>query len=183
MVICGRRYARSKLPEPERESELPASAKPLHCTPKSARGPYCDRLVRQQIGRDNRDRSQRDLVCRSMRSTILRSTSLLCSIHPTSSQICTTHTATRFKTARYAVRVTGPSATPDIEGVLKMTEGWVSATRRWCYLRLTIYAARSAASDRDSAMSGIFGCGSSRNKAILAASKSGVFAIVANGGA
>ena len=53
-----------------------------------------------------------------MRSTILRSTSLLCSIHPTSSQICTTHAATRFKTARYAVRVTGPSATADIEGVL-----------------------------------------------------------------
>jgi L-lactate utilization protein LutC len=51
-----------------------------------------------------------------MRSTILRSTSLLCSIHPTSSQICTTHTATRFKTAR--VLVTGPSATADIEGVL-----------------------------------------------------------------
>src|SRR6516165_2499545 len=97
MVICGRRYARSKPVGPERESELPASAKPFHCTPKSARGPYCDRLVRQQIGRDNRDRSQRDLVCRSMRSTIFRSTSLLCSIHPTSSQICTTHTATRLQ--------------------------------------------------------------------------------------
>lgn len=118
MVIYGRRYARSKPAAPERESELPASAKPLHCTPKSARGPYCDRLVRQQIGRDNRDRSQRDLVCRSKRSTILRSTSLLCSIHPTSSQIYTTHTATRFKTARYAVLVTGPFATADIEGVL-----------------------------------------------------------------
>ena len=51
------------------------------------------------------------------------------------------------------------------------------------YLSAAIYAARSAASDRDSPMSGIFGCGLSKNKAILAASKSGVFAIVANGGA
>src|SRR5215467_13428804 len=38
------------------------------------------------------------------------------------------------------------------------------------YLSVSIYAARSAASDRDSPMSGIFGCGSSRNKAIFAAS-------------
>jgi hypothetical protein len=32
-------------------------------------------------------------------------------------------------------------------------------------------------------MSGIFGCGSSKKKAILAASKLGVFAIAENGGA
>ena len=56
-------------------------------------------------------------------------------------------------------------------------------TARPDYLSVAIYAARSAASLRDSPISGIFGCGSSRNSAILAASKPGVFAILANGGA
>ena len=56
-------------------------------------------------------------------------------------------------------------------------------TARPDYLSVAIYAARSSASFRDSPMSGIFGCGSSRNSAILAASKPGVFAILANGGA
>jgi len=51
------------------------------------------------------------------------------------------------------------------------------------YLSVAMYAARSAASMRDSSMSGIFGCGASRNRATLAASKPGIFAIVANGGA
>ena len=51
------------------------------------------------------------------------------------------------------------------------------------YLSVAMYAARSAASFRDSPISGIFGCGSSRNSAILAASKPGVCAILANGGA
>ena len=51
------------------------------------------------------------------------------------------------------------------------------------YLRLAIYAARSAASVRDKLMSGIFGCGSSRKNASLAGSKSGFAAIVAKGGA
>src|SRR5262245_50499404 len=51
------------------------------------------------------------------------------------------------------------------------------------YLSVAIYAAMSAASDRDRAIFGIFGCGSSKNKAILPASKSGILAIVANGGA
>jgi len=51
------------------------------------------------------------------------------------------------------------------------------------YLSVAMYAARSPASVRDSSMSGIFGCGASRNSATLAASKDGIFAIVANGGA
>jgi len=51
------------------------------------------------------------------------------------------------------------------------------------YLRLAIYAARSAASVRDKLMSGIFGCGLSRKNASFVASKSGFFAIVAKGGA
>jgi hypothetical protein len=46
-----------------------------------------------------------------------------------------------------------------------------------------MYAARSAASVRDKLISGIFGCGSSRKKASLAASKSGFAAIAAKGGA
>jgi hypothetical protein len=57
------------------------------------------------------------------------------------------------------------------------------ARQRSSYLSVAIYAARSAASVRDSDMFGIFGCGSSKKNAILAASKSGLFAIVANGGA
>ena len=51
------------------------------------------------------------------------------------------------------------------------------------YLSVAIYAARSAASVRESDMFGILGCGSSKKAAIFAASKSGLFAIVANGGA
>ena len=51
------------------------------------------------------------------------------------------------------------------------------------YLSVAIYAARSAASVRDSPIFGIFGCGSSKKNANLAASKSCLFAMVANGGA
>lgn len=51
------------------------------------------------------------------------------------------------------------------------------------YLNVAIYAARSAASLLDNAISGIFGWGFSRNNAILAASKPGIFAMVVNGGA
>jgi hypothetical protein len=47
----------------------------------------------------------------------------------------------------------------------------------------TIYAAKSAASFRVRVMSGILGCGASRYKAILAASKWGSLAMVAKGGA
>jgi len=54
---------------------------------------------------------------------------------------------------------------------------------RAAYLSVAMYAARSPASVRVSSMSGIFGCGASRNSATLAASKPGIFAIVANGGA
>ncbi len=54
---------------------------------------------------------------------------------------------------------------------------------RAAYLSVAMYAARSPASVRDSSMSGIVGCGASRNSATLAASKPGIFAIVANGAA
>ena len=174
MVICGRRYARSKPVGPERESELPASAKPFHCTPKSARGPYCDRLVRQQIGRDNRDRS----YC--IRRRELPPVGQRC---PQSDGAADLAAGKALAALQRAFRLDGRSKRHRSSVPANMMEGWVNATRHWCYLRLTIYAARSAASDRDSAMSGIFGCGSSKNKAILAASKSDVFAIVANGGA
>lgn len=51
------------------------------------------------------------------------------------------------------------------------------------YLSVAMYAARSAASERERPMSGIFGCGLSKNSAIAAASKLGLVAIVENGGA
>ena len=55
--------------------------------------------------------------------------------------------------------------------------------RRPDYLSVAIYAARSSASVRDRSIFGIFGCGLRKNGAIFAASKPGVFAILANGGA
>jgi hypothetical protein len=51
------------------------------------------------------------------------------------------------------------------------------------YFSVAIYAARSVAPVRDSPIFGIFGCGLSKKKAILEASKSGLCAIEANGGA
>ena len=54
-----------------------------------------------------------------MPSRILRSISSHCSTPPTSSaNLHHAYRDPRFKTARYAVLVTGPSATADIEGVL-----------------------------------------------------------------
>ena len=51
------------------------------------------------------------------------------------------------------------------------------------HFNVAIYAARSVASFLDKPISGIFGCGSSRNRAIFAASNPGFFAITGNGGA
>ena len=51
------------------------------------------------------------------------------------------------------------------------------------YFNVLIYAARSPASVRDSPIFGIFGCGSNKKSASVAVLKSGLLAIVANGGA
>ena len=59
----------------------------------------------------------------------------------------------------------------------------VVPARPFLHFNVAIYAARSVASFLDKPISGIFGCGSSRNRAIFAASNPGIFAITGNGGA
>ena len=58
----------------------------------------------------------------------------------------------------------------------------VVPARPFLHINVAIYAARSVASFLDKPISGIFGCGSSRNRAIFAASNPGIFAITGNGG-
>jgi hypothetical protein len=62
-------------------------------------------------------------------------------------------------------------------------EAAVVLARPFLHFNVAIYAARSVASFLDRPISGIFGCGSSRNRAIFAASNPGIFAITGNGGA
>jgi Resolvase, N terminal domain len=66
---------------------------------------------------------------------------------------------------------------------LRVASGKAAVAVARPHFNVAIYAARSVASFLDKPISGIFGCGSSRNRAIFAASNPGFFAITGNGGA